>query len=291
MWSFYIVISLVHILAIQGQDHPVRYPATNLRGGDANSCPTNEAIAAAKNELRLNVSTILADIAAAARCGGSDWKRVGYLDMTDPSQSCPSGLALKGYSGLRTCGRVSDSPGCWSTFYNTGSSPYRRVCGRVRGYQFGGPSAFVGYDTFNQGIDGYYVEGVSLTHGQRGSRTHIWTFAVTLDEIFTGSPVPATHYCRCVTSAAPPPPPFVGDDYFCESGLHTAYTGRYVLHADDPLWDGQDCLSSNTCCEHTPYFTKTLPASTTDRLELRICSTDRGLTTDIPIDQVELYVQ
>ena len=34
-----------------------------------------------------------------------------------------------------------------------------------------------------QGIDGYYVEGVSLTHGQSGSRTHIWTFAAGLSEV------------------------------------------------------------------------------------------------------------
>ena len=33
-----------------------------------------------------------------------------------------------------------------------------------------------------QGIDSYYVEGVSLTHGGAGRRQHIWTFAAGLSE-------------------------------------------------------------------------------------------------------------
>ncbi len=34
------------------------------------------------------------------------------------------------------------------------------------------------------GFAGYYVEGVSLTHGQNGNRTHIWTFAGSLAEVY-----------------------------------------------------------------------------------------------------------
>ena len=49
------------------------------------------------------------NISITINCGGTTgWRRVGYLDMTDPSQSCPSGLALKTYSpGLRSCGRAT----------------------------------------------------------------------------------------------------------------------------------------------------------------------------------------
>ena len=34
-------------------------------------------------------------------------------------------------------------------------------------------------------IDGYYVEGVSLTHGGAGRRKHIWIFAAGLSEVQT----------------------------------------------------------------------------------------------------------
>ena len=33
-----------------------------------------------------------------------------------------------------------------------------------------------------QGIDSYYVDGVSLTYGGAGSRQHIWTFAAGITE-------------------------------------------------------------------------------------------------------------
>ena len=42
--------------------------------------------------------------------------------------------------------------------------PYSRVCGRIKGYQFGVTSGFYGSAIGNQGIDGYYIDGLSLTH-------------------------------------------------------------------------------------------------------------------------------
>ena len=46
------------------------------------------------------------------------------------------------------------------------------------------------------GIDGYYVDGVSLTHGGAGSRQHIWTFATGLTEVDTSY---LTTKCPCDT--------------------------------------------------------------------------------------------
>ena len=113
-------------------------------------------------------------------CNGTPgWRRVAFINMTDTSYNCPTGLNLTSYS-KRTCG-VSHTTfgGCPSTTF---SLPYSRVCGRIRGYQFGSTVAYLGYIDRNQGIDGYYVDGVSLTHGGAGSRQHIWTFAAGLSE-------------------------------------------------------------------------------------------------------------
>ena len=41
-------------------------------------------------------------------CGGTGWRRVVYLNMTDPNTNCPSGWNLTPYS-KRTCGKVSIS--------------------------------------------------------------------------------------------------------------------------------------------------------------------------------------
>ena len=107
-----------------------------------------------------------------------------------------------------------------------------------------------------------------------------------LSEIYDGHFAQA-EYCRCVTEQAPLPPSFVRNHYFCESGRNTAW----VSYPDDPLWDGQNCVSSS-CCEfnYPPYFTRALPASTSDDIELCICVHHPGDITDNPIDQVELYV-
>ena len=104
------------------------------------------------------------------------------------------------------------------------------MCGRIKGYQFGENYAFY---RFHQGIDGQYVDGVSLTHGKSGSREHIWTFAAGLTE----SHNMYYHFrCPCDTSSNDRVPSFVGNHYFCESGQNSAFvSGRYILFPDDPV--------------------------------------------------------
>ena len=91
-------------------------------------------------------------------------------------------------------------------------------------------------------------------------------------------------------------PPFVGEDYFCESGVNRPWVGGRtddILHCNDTLWDGEDCLPSSTCCSrrNPPYFLKQLPTSTTDDIEARICLDERKSNEDIAVELVELYVQ
>ena len=128
------------------------------------------------------------------------------------------------------------------------------MCGRIRGYQFGFTGALRAYA---QGIDGYYVDGVSLTHGRAGSRQHIWTFAAGVTEGSTGH---HSSQCPCVIHNNSSVPAFVGDDFFCESGLHSGWSRQLILFPDDVLWDGQNCTSTSTCCQlnNPPWFTKNL---------------------------------
>ena len=102
---------------------------------------------------------------------------------------------------------------------------YSRVCGRILGYQFAYTRAF--YDSgLVTTIESQYVDGVSLTHGAPGARQHIWTFAAGLTEDDSGY---TTLLCPCSTTGTVSVPPFVGNDYFCESGLNTAYTEQFIL--------------------------------------------------------------
>ena len=77
-----------------------------------------------------------------SHCGAGLWWRVAYLDMTDPSQQCPSAWREYNTSGVRACGRPINSTGsCAAVFYFT-NRQYSRVCGRIIGYQFASPDAF-----------------------------------------------------------------------------------------------------------------------------------------------------
>ena len=180
----------------------------------------------------------------------------------------------------RTCGRASSSSfSCDSVFFPVSGGPYSQVCGRIRAYQYGAPEAFYSYNSDGQTtIDSAYVSGVAVMYGS--PRQHIWTFANGAGENRT-----SFYYSSfpCDTTGSISIPPFVGEDYFCESGyVHPGYyntTDWFRLHSNDILWDGRDCHSTSTCCSlhNPPYFTKTLNQSTTDDLELRMCLRDSAI--------------
>ena len=224
-------------------------------------------------------------------CGGTGgWRRVVYLDMTDPSTTCPSGWNMTGYS-KRTCGRASGGlDTCDSVTFPVSGGEYSRVCGRIKAYQWGGTDGFWNYHHgYVTTIDGAYVAGISTTHST--PRQHIWTFAAGATE---GSPS-EDYVCPCDASHTIRVPPFVGNDYFCESGINEPwdYSRHVTLHSNDTLWDGENCLSSSTCCSlhNPPYFVKQLPTLTTDDIEARICLYFPSSNENIAVELVELYVQ
>ena len=225
-------------------------------------------------------------------CGGTGgWRRAVYLDMTDPHTTCPSGWKMTGYS-KRTCGRNSNNAyiACSSATFSVSGGEYNRICGRIRAYQFGHTLAFYSYHSRAvTTIDGAYASGVSVTHGT--PRNHIWTFVAGASEALPRY----IAVCPCDSTGTIRIPPFVGNDYFCESGVNEPWNlNRHrILHNNDTLWDGEDCLPSSTCCSqhNPPYFTKQLPTSTTDDIEARICLHNPLQFANVAVELVELYVQ
>ena len=215
-------------------------------------------------------------------CGGTGgWRRIVYLNFTDPNTPCPYDWRLTSHS-KRTCAKASIYTDCDSVTFPVSGGDYTRVCGRIIAYQDDGPDAFWlhnnGYVTT---IDGPYVQGVNLTHGN--PRQHIWTFAAGYSEnssTYIGA-------CPCDATIDITTPPFVGRDYFCESGYNSGPDIHFF--PDDPLWDGDGCTASSTCCSfnNPPYFTKQLPSPTTNDIEARQCHNGHGT----PIEFIELYVQ
>jgi hypothetical protein len=215
-------------------------------------------------------------------CGGvtGGWMRVAYLDMTNSSHQCPSGLTLSN----RRCKRGPSGAGCSSVTFRVQTLGYSKVCGRIKAYQSGTTDSF----HQSQPLGGNYVDGVSLTHGN--PRHHLWTFVASLDETGRASDCPCSN--TATAGSATQPPAFVGKDYFCDTGS-AGRVGYGVVYNSDPLWDGAGCGPQNTCCSfnNPPWFYKQLPQPTTDNIEMRVCRDESSTNEDILIEAVEIYVQ
>ena len=215
-------------------------------------------------------------------CGsGVGWRRLAYLDMTDSTQSCPSGFRLYQSGGVRACGRPGTSASCVSVQFSSNGISYSQVCGRVVGYQYGHTDAVSDY---HNNINSYYVEGVSITRGS--PRQHVWTLMAGITEGNSGS-----SSCPCNTGSTVSVVPFIGENYFCESG-NTASSTSNILYTSDSLWDGYNCRSYEApCCTAPglPWFYRNYSSTTTDYIELRVCGDFSG--EDSPVSFYEIYVK
>ena len=278
----------------QGADTalPLTYPAQVLQGGGSQTCPSEEQREIARSEIKNATQSLLVETVIPLMqnfsCGGSTgWRRVAYLNMSDPTQQCPS-VWLEITTPHRVCGRrsiIASGASCEGLTYSTGSERYDQVCGRIIGYQLGTPNAF---ESNHFSIDTYYLNGVSVTHGF--PRQHIWSFAGGLHEVTSTY---ASSTCPCVTGSTDRIPSFVGQNYFCESGI-TQWDGRYIFYPNgDPLWDGQGCGPTSSCCTFNspPWFNVQLSSPTSDDIEVRICGDGGVANEDTPIQLIELYVK
>ena len=218
-----------------------------------------------------------------SNCGYGVWKRIAYINMSDPTQQCPK--AWRGYTTpVRSCGRpVTSRSTCAAVFFSASGMQYTRVCGRAIGYQKGSPDGF-GSTDFDTTLDGIYVDGISMTHGN--PRTHIWTFAVGL---YTGE---NRNQNNCPCEGGRQQPAFVGGNFFCSSGDHDPQIQLHKFYDQDPLWNGSNCPNTTGCPFNSPpWFSTRLPMPTTDDIEVRICGDQSTGDEDSPIQLLEIYIQ
>ena len=156
----------------------------------------------------------------------------------------------------------SSSGSCSSTTFSTLGLKYSKVCGQVRGYQYCNPDAF---EPLSEGIDIYYVHDVY----EQNPHTHIWTYAGGRqeDRVHQYSYPCNTGYSGSANVLSS----FVGNHYYCVSGLDPGKSLTPILYVNDPLWDGKSCDSSKAaCCTNSmmPWFYRVLDDMTQDDIEL-----------------------
>jgi hypothetical protein len=247
---------------------PVKIPSTS------GECPSDDIrqesrsfLGNATREIIQNLNTLTNSISQ--NCGPGNWRRVFYLNASRSDQSCPGQWNLV-TSPVRVCTGADYS--CSSAFSDDVVTAYSKVCGRIIGENRGTTDGFNRSPTT---IEGHYLDGVSVTHGASGSRTHIWSLGADHHSVVR---------CPCHDSNRDIPSPQIGDNYFCDRG---------DIDGQDRLWTGENCASDNPCCSFNspPYFSVQLPAATADRIELRICINEPQANENVVVLFAEMYVQ
>ena len=226
------------------------------------SCPSSDTLVSARSNLKADIHQLFLD----SPCGGIGWAPVVSLDLGDPAQTCPSPW-IESATPERSCVAPNNANNCQGLSFPVSGLTYNRVCGRAVGYGVNTPDAFADFNNHND-INLPYLDGVSVTYGS--PRQHIWSFAA-------GFPF----QCPCDSNynGNHPSPAFVGDNYFCDGNYNGA------------LWDGLDCTT--TCCTSNPpnLFNVTLPAPSSDPIEVRICTDQSEADENVHIRFLEFFVQ
>ena len=270
-----------------------------IKGNGIERCPENIGQQTKVEIKRLlpNVNRILNQrYGSPCACGNQrEWIRIAHLDMTDTSQNCPSNWTLIS-SPVRGCGQSTTS--CDSAFYSSNGRNYSRVCGSIIAYQHGEPDAFwfsiAGSPP--RTLDQSYITGISLTHGAVGARQHIWSFVAAMGEIRPRAP---RSVCSCTDTRRSwgyTTPSYVGNDYFCATGNRGPGWSRSAYYPNDPLWDGEGCGPTSSCCEfnNPPWFCKELPQPTRNDLEIRNCGPEFSSSSyheDVIVTSMDVYIQ
>ena len=253
---------------------------------DRETCPSTEQRDIALQKVIGNVYQYLFNGSIVPRCGEGIWYCVAYLNMTDPSQQCPSAWREYNTNQFRACGRPISSVASRPSQIFPISRQYSKVCGRVIGIQVASPDAF--REGSGSGINENYMDGVSITRGS--SRHHVWSYVGSVSE----NPINPTIACPCDSSSGAQPQAFVGSSYYCESGNPTQEWELGQKFPNDKLWDGEQCSHEGTCCTGTntpPWFSVNLSSPTSDDIEVRIMGSEDTDNEDTPIELLEIYVQ
>ena len=306
--SLLLFLVAIRCASTQNSFLPLELPATAI-ASESETCPAAVREAARQSILEQVESLVQDQIVPTLRshlpcpCGGpGDWTRIAHLNMSDPTQQCPPSWGLI-TTPVRGCGRGSAANGsCESATFPSNGRSYSRVCGRVNAYQKGSPDAFDPsvrgiFDVQNPGLEDPYIDGVSLTYGTAGSHQHIWSFVSALYETDDQIRSNQVSVCPCTTLRGWPSrymvPSFIGSNYFCDTGNTGPGFNFSTIYADDPLWDGEGCDFTSTCCEfnNPPWFCTTLPQATAEDMEVGICHDEGVSNEDSIISLIDIYVR
>ena len=100
-----LILAIIQVSTLQNfQDDSASIPLFTIPVGENPGCLTQQQQEDSLREFRNVIASTLA-----GPCGGDGWTRVAYLNMSDPTQSCPPAWSDRSANGVRVCGRPADS--------------------------------------------------------------------------------------------------------------------------------------------------------------------------------------
>ena len=172
---FIIVLALGTVVSANMPERAVSISPNVIPGNGVNECPSNEDRQAARQLLQSITNQVLQNYSSNnPNCGHGHWRQVFYFNVSNEGQSCPGDWNARTVTSVRGCAGSDIS--CQSAFSGAINIAYNRVCGRVFGIGSGTPDGFIRFISGQTTIEDNYLDGVSITHGASGSRTHIWSF-------------------------------------------------------------------------------------------------------------------
>ena len=152
----------------------MKIAAIILNGSDIdNECSSNtdrqRLLKMSNDALQITLSESISRV-----CGPGHWRRVFYFNASNGVNQCCPGNWSTIPSPVRGCTGFFQT--CRSAFSDDINIAYTKVCGRIIGEGKESLDAFFRHIQGQTTIEHNYLDGVSITHGAAGSRTHIWSF-------------------------------------------------------------------------------------------------------------------
>ncbi len=174
MISFYLFLVSVFVgcYGQQEQSSPLPVILSTPIFNSTEGCPTQEVredhLDFIKNEIQERLFDTVRPYLDQDPCGAGNWTKIASFNITDHEEQCPTNWTLHNYNGLRGCS-IPTRP-CYSLLYPSDGLSYSHVCGRITAYQRGLTGGFRSGIKSGVGLEGAYIDGVSLTHGAPGNR-------------------------------------------------------------------------------------------------------------------------
>ena len=109
------------------------YNTSSIELSGAGFCPSTEKL---REKIREDVvaffnSSVVPMLSRPSSCGGPGWRRAAYLNMSDPTQTCPPAWELI-TTPRRSCARpsIASYHSCYSAMFPTQGIRYSQVCGK-----------------------------------------------------------------------------------------------------------------------------------------------------------------